>query len=186
MEFLPEMGIEFLNGWILFGFWVLVQMSLLWSFQRQVRARLFDRSGWNERQRLFIILGKLVALVCIVLILLTPLKTGRFVFFLGIGIYLLGLALLVIAMFNFKTTPPDEPVRQGLYRLSRHPQIVALFIGFAGMCLAIGSWSALLVLCLSRILQHYSILAEEEACLRQYGESYRQYMAQIPRYFLFF
>lgn len=49
----------------------------------------------------------------------------------------------------------------------------------------IGSWVALLALILSRLLQHMSILAEEEVCLERYGEPYRAYMQRIPRYFLF-
>ena len=57
---------------------------------------------------------------------------------------------------------------------------------FLGMCLAIGSWLALLALLMSRVLQHIGILAEEEACLAQYGETYRAYMKGVPRYFLFF
>ena len=30
------------------------------------------------------------------------------------------------------------------------------------------------------------ILAEEEACLAQYGDSYRDYMRRVPRYLVFF
>jgi len=30
------------------------------------------------------------------------------------------------------------------------------------------------------------ILAEEEVCLKQYGEAYRDYLKLVPRYFLFF
>jgi protein-S-isoprenylcysteine O-methyltransferase Ste14 len=75
---------------------------------------------------------------------------------------------------------------KGLYKISRHPQIVSLFIIFFGICLAIGSWAALIALILSRILQHYGLLAEEEVCLEQYGESYRKYLEEVPRYFVFF
>jgi len=89
-------------------------------------------------------------------------------------------------MLNFKDTPFGDPVSKGVYKVSRHPQIVALFVLFTGMCMAIGSWLALLTLLISRILQHYGILAEEEACLRQYGDSYRAYTNQVPRYFLRF
>jgi protein-S-isoprenylcysteine O-methyltransferase Ste14 len=61
-----------------------------------------------------------------------------------------------------------------------------LFVAFLGMCLTIGSWLALLTLLISRLLQHFGILAEEEACLAQYGDPYRVYLRQVPRYFLFF
>jgi protein-S-isoprenylcysteine O-methyltransferase Ste14 len=89
-------------------------------------------------------------------------------------------------MLNFKDTPLDQPVAKGIYKLSRHPQIVSLLFLFLGICVAIGSWLAVFALLLSKLLQHFGILAEEEICLRQYGEPYRIYLKQIPRYFLFF
>ena len=89
-------------------------------------------------------------------------------------------------MLNFKDTPLDQPVTKGVYKISRHPQIAALFVIFLGICVAIGSWLALFMLVMSRLLQHLGILAEEEVCLRRYGESYRAYMERVPRYFLFF
>jgi protein-S-isoprenylcysteine O-methyltransferase Ste14 len=101
-------------------------------------------------------------------------------------LYAAGLTLLVVAMLNFKDTPPNQPVTKGLYRISRHPQIVALFILIAGICVAIGSWTALFMLVISRLLQHYSILAEEEICLMRYGEPYRAFMERVPRYFIVF
>jgi protein-S-isoprenylcysteine O-methyltransferase Ste14 len=108
------------------------------------------------------------------------------VFLVGIIVYATGLAGLAAAMLSFRNTPPDQPVTKGVYRISRHPQIVALFAIFFGMCLAIGSWIALFVLTLSRLFQHFGILAEEEVCVKRYGESYRAYMERVPRYFVFF
>jgi protein-S-isoprenylcysteine O-methyltransferase Ste14 len=35
-------------------------------------------------------------------------------------------------------------------------------------------------------IYHIQILDEEAACIKKYGESYRIYMKQIPRYILFF
>jgi protein-S-isoprenylcysteine O-methyltransferase Ste14 len=88
-------------------------------------------------------------------------------------------------MMNYKDTPLDQPVSKGVYMFSRHPQIVAVTIVFVGICLAIGSWPALFTLLMSRGLQHFGILAEEEICLKRYGEPYRAYMEKVPRYFLF-
>ena len=186
MELFPKLEIGWLNGWILLAIEFLIQGSLLLVFPRDVRARLFDRSGWSAKQRSFLILGKLFSLACLVLIILTPLKANGNVFIVGITLYATGILGLVAAMLNFRDTPPDQPVTRGVYGLSRHPQIVALFVIFLGICLAIGSWIALFALILSKLFQHYGILAEEEVCLERYGESYRDYIKQIPRYFLFF
>ncbi len=145
-----------------------------------------NRSGWSPKQRTFTIIGKLFSLACLALIILTPLKTHPGVFIVGVMLYIIGLAGLVTAMLNFKDTPPDQPVTKGVYRISRHPQIVSLFAIFFGICLAIGSWAALFTLAMSKLFQHLGILAEEEVCMKQYGESYRAYSARTPRYFPFF
>ncbi len=89
-------------------------------------------------------------------------------------------------MLNFKDTTLDQPVVKGIYKLSRHPQIASLFFLFLGICVAIGSWLTVFALLISKLLQHFGILAEEEICLRQYGGPYRIYLKQIPCYFLLF
>lgn len=186
MELMPALELGWLNGWILLGIENLIQGFLLLIFPRDVVARLFDRSGWNVKQRAFLIAGKVFSLACLVLIIFTPLKIRSSVFTAGMILYAIGLTGLVVAMLNFRDTPPDQPVTKGVYKISRHPQIVALFILFLGICIAIGSWAAVLMLVMSRLLQHFSILAEEEVCLQRYGEPYREFLERVPRYFLFF
>jgi protein-S-isoprenylcysteine O-methyltransferase Ste14 len=186
MEVIPALEIGWLNGWMPLGLLVLVEGLLLKVFPKEVTSRLIDRSGWSKKQAVFTVIGKLCSLACLVLIILTPLKIGSAVFIVGVVLYVLGLVGLVRAIFDFRKTPLDQPVTRGLYRVSRHPQIVMLFVSFLGMCLVIGSWLALLTLLMSRVLQHFGILAEEEACLAQYGESYRVYMERVPRYLVFF
>jgi len=186
MELIPALSIGWLNGWIPLCLLLVVQGSLLLVFPREVVARLFDRSRWNSRQKTWIAAAKLFSLGCLVLLALTPLKFGSIGFVMGTVLYILGLAGLAWTLMVFRQTPLGQPVTGGLHRISRHPQIVSQFVIFLGMCLAIGSGLALLMLLASRLLQHFSILAEEEACLAQYGDSYRAYMQSVPRYFLFF
>lgn len=186
MELLPALEFGWRNGWILLAFEFLVEGSLLLIFPKEVVARLFDRSGWSPKQRIFTVAGKVFSLACLVLIVLTPLKVHSIVFIVGLILYAIGLAGLIAAMLNFRDTPPDQPVTKGVYRISRHPQIVSLFVIFLGVCLAIGSWAALSMLVMSKLLQHFGILAEEEVCLKRYGEPYRAFVARAPRYFLFF
>lgn len=185
MQLIPDLDIGWLNGWVLLALEFLIQGFLLLSFPKDVVSRLFDRSGWTNKQRGFTIIGKIFSIGCLVLIIFTPLKINSSVFIVGLILYAIGLTGLVVAMLNFRDTRLDLPVTKGVYKLSRHPQIVALFILFLGICLAIASWLALLALVLSRLWQHFGILAEEEICQRRYGESYLTYMKRIPRYFLF-
>jgi protein-S-isoprenylcysteine O-methyltransferase Ste14 len=186
MELIPALEIGWLNGWILLAFEFLIQGFLLLSFPKEVAARLFDRSDWSVNQRVFTIIGKVFSLACLILIILTPLKINSIVFIVGLILYVIGLSGLVTAMLTYKNIPLSQPVTKGIYKISRHPQIVSLFIIFLGICVAIGSWVAIFMLMMSKLFQHFGILAEEEVCLRQYGESYRAFMERVPCYFLFF
>jgi len=186
VELMPTLKIGWLNGWILLAFEFLIQGSLLLIFPKDVVSRLLSRSGWSVKQRVFMIIGKAFSLACLILIILTPLEINSNAFIVALILYATGLAGLVAAMLNFKDTPLGQPVTKGVYRISRHPQIVALFVIFLGICVAIGSWAALFTLIVSKLFQHFGILAEEEVCLRRYGESYRAYMERVPRYYLFF
>jgi protein-S-isoprenylcysteine O-methyltransferase Ste14 len=186
MDVITTLDIGWLNGWILLAFEFLIQGFLLLIFPKDVVSRLFSRSGWSVKQRVFTIIGKVFSLACLILIILTPLKINSSVFIVGLILYAIGLAGLVVAMLNFKDTPLSQPVTKGVYKISRHPQIVALFVIFLGICVSIGSWAALFTLIMSKLFQHFGILAEEEVCLSQYGKSYRAYMERVPRYFLFF
>jgi protein-S-isoprenylcysteine O-methyltransferase Ste14 len=186
MELLPALKLGWLNGWIPLVVEFLIEGFLLLIFPKDVVARLFDRSGWSVKQRVFTIIGKVFSLACLALIIFTPLKINSSAFIVGLILYTIGLSGLVTAMFNFKDTPLDQPVTKGVYKISRHPQSVAIFIFLLGICVAIGSWAALFMLVMSKLLQHFSILAEEEVCLQRYGDSYRTFMERVPRYFLFF
>ena len=125
-----------------------------------------------------------MAFVCLILIILTPLKIRANIFIPGIILFALGLAGFIIALFNFKNTPSDQPVARGLYRISRHPQVLMLFIMSIGICITIGSGLVLFIVIISSLFLHSRDLAEEKACLERYGDSYRNYMKLVPRYFL--
>lgn len=186
MELMPTLKLGWLNGWLPLALLPLTEGTLFWAFPKEVVARLFDRSGWSRKQVTFTVLGKLCALACLLLIIFTPLKTGSPVLVIGLVVVVLGLIGFVKALFDFKNTPLDQPVTRGIYKISRHPQIFMASVMILGSCIAVGSWLALILLLSARLFSHFGILAEEEVCLKQYGDAYRAYMNRVPRYFLFF
>jgi len=185
MELFPALQLGWLNGWLLLVILYGVFGLLLWIFPRDVVARLYDRSGWSPQQGRLVAMRLPFALLSFALIMLTPLRVGTGMFAIGVAVFAFGLLSFVIALLNFRDTPPDQPAEIGLYRLSRNPQSVSLIVATVGMCLAIGSWAALLTTAITMVFGHIRILAEEGACLRQYGDSYRAYMQRVPRYLLF-
>ncbi|MBN2085737.1 MAG: hypothetical protein JW748_10995 [Anaerolineales bacterium] len=186
MELFPELRLGWLNGWIALAMLVLADAILFLAFSKPVVARLWDRSQWSRKQRIFTVIGKLISLGGLILIVFTPLKIGTPVLVIGAVMAVLGLAGVIASVIDFARTPPDQPVTRGLYRISRHPQAVGAGLVLLGASIAIGSWAAVILWALGHLFGHWGILAEEEACLAQYGEPYRQYLQRVPRYFLFF
>jgi protein-S-isoprenylcysteine O-methyltransferase Ste14 len=131
-------------------------------------------------------MSKTIGLIVQIIIALTPLTIGKLEFIIGLIIFILGMCRLITAVNTFKNTPLDQPVTRGLYRIYRNPQETSISIVFIGICLSVGSLFLILIFLFSRIFYHYHILAQEDACLKEYGDSYRNYMNKIPRYLLFF
>jgi protein-S-isoprenylcysteine O-methyltransferase Ste14 len=186
MEFSPEMELGLYNGWLPILLFYIIFGIILVVFPRDVVTRLYERSGWTTAMKVTRVFGVVLIFSWIGIITYSPLKIGNLVFYIGAFIYILGLVCFLIALLNYRDTPLDQPVTKGLYRISRNPQHVTLFLSFLGISIAVGSWLATILLLIAIILGHMRILTEERACLEQYGDSYQRYMEQVPRYFVFF
>jgi protein-S-isoprenylcysteine O-methyltransferase Ste14 len=187
MEFFPELELGWLNGWLPLAVFYLVFGLMIAIFPRPVVERLYDLPKFEGRKKLVAKGGRVVAvLLTFGLLIFSPLKVGEPVFVIGGIVYLLGFAGMVWALITYRQTPLDQPVVAGLYRISRHPQVVGLMVMFLGCCLAVGSWLLVLAWVVMVFINHLRTVAEEQLCLAQYGDSYQAYMDKVARYFLFF
>ena len=186
MELFPSMEPTLLGGWIFLVILWLVPVITLVTVSKSMREKLTDRSNFNKKQKRILIISKLLALTEIVLITMTPLNYPSIDFNIGITLYVFGIIGLIVAIWNYVGTPLNEPVTKGIYRISRNPQEFMIGISCLGICFLVGSGIALLILLTAKVFTHFTIIAEEEACLRLYGKSYEEYMEKVPRYFIFF
>ena len=185
MELFPAMRWGWLNGWILASVLVLVFGVLLSGFSREIVTKLYDRSGWRPYQRVGSTLSKFGALACFVLFIGSPLKIGQGAFVIGSAVSVAGSFLMSAALLSYNRTPSGEMVTRGLYRVSRNPQWLGMAAMLLGACVAIGSWTAVMLWLASAVGYHFRILGEETACAAQYGAAYGDYQQRVPRYVFF-
>jgi len=186
MEWLPALKLDWSNGWLMLGVFYLIFGVLMLMTPKDIVIKLFSVSGWSRQQVIFSAIGKPFSLTCLGIIIFSPLKIWQDVFMAGCAVFLVGFTGMMIALFNFRNTPSNQPVTQGLYRISRNPQWISLAIMILGSCMAIGSWLAILLLLIAVVFYHFRILGEERACLNRFGEPYQNYLKRVPRYFIFF
>ena len=70
----------------------------------------------------------------------------------------------------------------GLYRYSRNPQLVGSFLFIVGYAMLWPSWQGALWASLWLVIAHLMVQAEEMHLEKVFGDAYRVYCAQTPRY----
>ncbi len=111
-----------------------------------------------------------------------PLKLGTVWFYVGLPICFLSLVIGFITIVSFTTTPIDELVTKGAYRISRNPAGLSSFLMEVGIGIACASWIYLLYAIVDIILGHILVGAEERFLLEKYGDAYREYKNRTPRW----
>jgi len=111
-----------------------------------------------------------------------PLKIGTAWLYIGLPILALALVMTLLTTINFATTPVDEPVTRGVYRILRHPIYLSGFLMYVGIGIACVSWVLLLCAVLWIVLWHIVVPTEERFLQEKYGDSYREYVNTTPRW----
>jgi protein-S-isoprenylcysteine O-methyltransferase Ste14 len=187
MRILPDFQIGILNGWLPLVLYLAGFVLMVATFSGQARARLFEDPKYRMSAsiRFVRLVGQVAMFAYIGMMVFTLLTFGTPAFPVGVLIYAAGYGIVVAALHYFGRTPADQAVVAGPYRLSRNPQWVGLVLVLFGAAVMTGVLLYLGIILAVAIIYHLQILAEEKACLEQYGDSYRAYMAKVPRYFLF-
>ena len=182
MDFIPNMHIGWMNGWLMLAiFYTLFGLFLL-SCPKGVVKKLYSIAGWSKKEYTLSAFGKPFSLVCIGLMIYSPIKVGTIVFWVGLVLYIIGTLVMFIALFEYRATPIGEPVHTGIYKFSRNPQFAGLVLIFLGTAIMTGNGLAALLLSGTLILYHFRIKGEERACLAAYGDPYRKYLDSVRRY----
>ena len=187
MSFMPAFEIGIWNTWIFMASWMFFHMlPLTWPiFRYDIKA--VSRKGsasppYNRKERIINNLGTIAWLILLAYSVFLPLPLGTPLLYAGIALFAVGLIIFEIAMISFAKTAIDEPVTTGLYRYSRQPVYIGVFVQYIGIGIVSASGLFLLLTTVSIILSILTAPAEERFCLEKYGDAYRQYIERTPRW----
>lgn len=107
----------------------------------------------------------------------------------GIAMGIIGLLIMLVGMLEFRSfkrisgMDSSKLITSGIYRYSRNPQYVGWFLALLGLSIAGRSGLALLLTIALIIGIHmYNIKLEEPYLERIFGDGYRRYKENTPRY----
>jgi protein-S-isoprenylcysteine O-methyltransferase Ste14 len=186
MSLVPEFQIGLWNGWILTVTLRLVNLGVMALVSKETRKRLFALPPLEGIVKVAYLIQMVLNHGIMVYSIFVPLKLHTAWLPIGLVVFGLGMIGTLVAVSNFASTPPGQPVVKGLYRISRNPIQVISFVATLGVGIATASWVIIVANIVEYVVIHITTLAEERFCLDKYGESYRAYMKRVPRYFLFF
>ena len=183
MSLVPAFEIGVWNAWIL-TLWLLLPLVILCLVIKIPETKEGDYSTVSSKTEKNACLAfHVMVFLAIIYSVFLPLKLGETWLYLGLPVYLLGLAMYMLVLVSFATTPLDrEPITKCLYRYSRHPMYVASFIVLIGVGITSASWLVLLLSVLYMVSTVIAVPAEERFLVQQYGNAYRAYMERTPRW----
>jgi protein-S-isoprenylcysteine O-methyltransferase Ste14 len=187
MVLIPAFEIGVWNTWIFMLVWLFFNAAdPNWLLRRRDFKALFKKSSvippyTGTEKRVFVLLIVIQVLLLVYSVFL-PLQLGTAWFYTGLTVFLLGLTIWEIAGISWATTPADEPVTTGIYRYSRHPMYIAIFLQLTGTGIASASGLFLLLVTMRTLSELFLAIPEERYCLEKYGDAYRDYMNKTPRW----
>ena len=181
MSLIPEFELGLWNAWIL-----VIPMLIIFFYTMKVTSvRESGEAGdfeLTKKEKRIITAVFLLIVVSSIYAVFLPLQLGTIWLYIGLVIYLFGMAFVVIAVRNFASTPRDEVITKGLYSVTRNPEYVGLLLMQIGLGIACISWLYLLLTVMLLILLNANLSAEERYCLYKYGDNYRKYKNETPRW----
>lgn len=136
----------------------------------------------EEGQKIYYILHQVCQLLLLVVPIFYQIAFDDIFHILGIVFYIGGLLMVRLAILSFTETNQPRLFREGIYRISRHPMYVGYYLLYLGIGLWMHSIIYLIILFVFAGATHQIILAEEKWCIKEFGDSYLNYMKRVHRY----
>jgi len=185
MSFTPAFEIGIWNAWIFMLYFPLHPLIMILIDKLVGVGNITKKMGsvpYNKSEKIIMNSTVILLLLAFIYSIFLPLKLGTVWLYLGLPIYLFGFIMFVLAIVSIAITPHDEPFTKGLYRYSRHPMTFWANLMHLGVSIASASWVFLLFSIIYAIFWVILVIPEEQGCLEQYGDAYREYINRTPRW----
>ncbi len=173
------------NLWIFFipGFGT-IQLAAIWA-NRKRGEPIEDPEAYVTHGKKLPVISLIWLALLVLICFFTPLNSGL-LFWIGLPLWLFGIVVNLVAIHSFAHTAAGVNTT-GIYRYSRNPMYVGIFLLLLGICLmgwSTSVWSMALLgfFIVSIPYFHWTVLFEEAFLTRKYGDSYRGYMNRTGRY----
>ena len=181
MDLIPPFEIGLLNAWILILIEIMTHRLLTPKNKKPFRKDETKELSYNEK--LTRTVGLSILLSFRIYAIFLPFKIGTIWFNIGLPIAIFGLIMNTIVLVNRANAPPGKPFTNGLFRYSRHPMYFFGAITCIGISIATLSWLFFVLILVYKILQYKFSRTEERYCLKKFGDEYKEYMNNTPRFF---
>ncbi len=171
------------NAWIFMSVFLIQMLAIMFIAKRvRERSHVPAKARRNTLERYVSIFGNLFWLLAMGYSVFLPFHLGTLWFYIGLSVFIIGLALMTIATFNFIATPPDQVITEGAYSFSRHPMYLATFLICLGSGIATVSLIFIILSIIMAVCFYQEALIEERFCLNRYGNTYKDYINSTPRW----
>lgn len=133
-------------------------------------------------EKFFYYIYQLTTMILIILPIFLQIQFKSTLNYLGIGIYLMGLTVLLFSVVDFAKQSQRTLRVKGIYRYSRNPMYLGYLLFFLGCTVITQSVYLFCCLFLFQMSTHFIILSEERWCEKKFGMEYNEYKKKVRRY----
>jgi protein-S-isoprenylcysteine O-methyltransferase Ste14 len=120
--------------------------------------------------------------IAILVSIFLPIVFDSILFYIGITAYIVGIIIVVSVCISWIKTTKGNPVTKGMYKYSRNPMYLSFFFCYIGIGIVTASWVFLMLTFVYILITILFVDYEEEFCLDKYGDDYKDYMKNTPRW----
>lgn len=167
--------------WYFIGYFI-VTLIVMGCMPKEKRKKILTYAPHESNfQKAAGILNVISRYTIMVLSVFLPISWVNYTFWAGNALYLTGLILATISMWQFSKEDLNRPITTGIYRITRNPMHVMGFVMNIGIALITNNivfW----VFVITNIVASYPMFfMQERFCLEKYGQEYADYMKKTPR-----